>query len=175
MSLPHSTYSNGGAMYSNGGTHIMLQFERRRCQWTVIRLLVMVMFCLLCGRITHPFGHRRGVDPTQMASNMPQWNQAHRAHQQTKDGSSISNSLAHCEVRTIFQKKSEAARQSRCSYQHASNKTHITTSDHAQFHLRKSSSITIPLVGSASPRVQSKIHFTASDETRNCTSGNAVT
>ena len=45
-----------------------------------------------------------GADPTQMASNMPEWNQAHRAHQQTKDGSSISNSIAHFQVRTIFQK-----------------------------------------------------------------------
>ena len=39
----------------------------------------------------------------------------------------------------------------------------------------RASSITIPLIGSASPRVQSKIHITASDETRNCTVVNVVT
>ena len=39
-----------------------------------------------------------------MASNVPEWNQAPRAHQQIKDGSSISNSFAHGVVRTIFQK-----------------------------------------------------------------------
>ena len=65
---------------------------------------VLVMF-LLCGRIGHSFGHRReGGDPTQKASNMPEWNQAHRAHQQTEHGGRISNSIAHCVVRTMFQK-----------------------------------------------------------------------
>ena len=47
---------------------------------------------------------QRGTDPTQMASNIPEWNQAHRAHQQTKHGGRISNSIAHCVVRTMFQK-----------------------------------------------------------------------
>ena len=52
-----------------------------------------------------PLRSQKGADPTQMASNMPQWNQAHRAHHQRKHGCIIANSLVHCEVRTIFHKK----------------------------------------------------------------------
>ena len=33
-----------------------------------------------------PLRSQKWADPTQMASNMPEWNQAHRARQQTKDG-----------------------------------------------------------------------------------------
>ena len=36
-----------------------------------------------------PLRSQKGAHPTQMASNMPEWNQAHRAHQQAKDGGSI--------------------------------------------------------------------------------------
>ena len=59
-----------------------------------------------------PLRSQKGAHLTQMASFMPEWNQAHRAHQQAKDGGSISNSLAHCDVRTIFSNKIASKTQS---------------------------------------------------------------
>ena len=47
--------------------------------------MMMVMFFALRSDCP-PLRSQKGADPTQKASNMPEWNQAHRAHQQTKHG-----------------------------------------------------------------------------------------
>ena len=70
----------------------------------MVMVMMMVMFFALRSD-SPPLRSQKGADPTQMASNMPEWNQAHRAHQQTKDGGSIANSLAHFKVRSFFLKR----------------------------------------------------------------------
>ena len=75
----------------------------------IVMLMMMVMFFFDLRSDCPPLRSQKGADPTQMASNMPEWNQAHRAHQQTKDGGIIANSLAHFKVRTIFHKSESAS------------------------------------------------------------------
>ena len=74
-------------------------------------VMMMVMFFALRSDCL-PHRSQKGTDPTQMASNMPDWSQAQRAHQQTKDGSSISNSLAHFKRAHDFSKMSASKTQS---------------------------------------------------------------
>ena len=70
----------------------------------MVMVMMMVMFFALWWDSPH-LRSQKAADPTQMASNMPEWNQAHRAHHQTMHGGIIANSFAHCDVRTIFFKQ----------------------------------------------------------------------
>ena len=70
----------------------------------MVMVIMMVMFFALRSDCP-PLRSQKGADPTQMASNMPEWNQAHRAHQQTEDGSIIANSLCTSKCALFFSQK----------------------------------------------------------------------
>ena len=85
-------------------TNALPQKHRRGVRGPPTPIVTMMVMFFALRSDCPPLRSQKGADPTQMASKMPEWNQAHRAHQQTEHGGRISNSIAHCVVRTMFQK-----------------------------------------------------------------------